>query len=144
MNSLKILGLMLSLTLSLFSACGDDTPTSPETHELVGTWKADKFTIYWGSISNPDFTFVYTFVNDLQFTLTISDDHRWAAESLSLAETKNDSGGWWVDGDTLTLYGAGDGDDVYEYSISGSKLTLTSSETVGGYTTFTVIEYTKQ
>ncbi|MCH8304750.1 MAG: lipocalin family protein [Candidatus Marinimicrobia bacterium] len=144
MNSLKILGLMLSLTLSLFSACGDDTPTAPETHELVGTWKADKFTVYRGSISNPDFTFVYTFVNDLQFTLTISADNRWSAESLSLVETKNDSGGWWADGDTLTLYGAGDGDDVYEYSISGNKLTLTSSETVDGYTTFTVIEYTKQ
>ncbi len=79
MNSLKILVSILSLTLSLFSACGDDNPIAPEIHELVGTWKADKFTIYWGSISNPDSTFVYTFVNDLQFTLIISTDNRWSA-----------------------------------------------------------------
>ena len=144
MNSLKIFILILSLTLSLFSACGEDKITAPEIHELVGTWKADNFTIYWGSISNPDSTFVYTFVNDLQFTITISDDNRWSAEIKYPDETQTDSGGWWVDGDTLTMYGAGDGDDVYEYSISGNKLTLTSSETKGGYTTFTVIEYTKQ
>ena len=144
MNSMKTLVLMLSLTLLLFAACSDDNITTPETHELVGTWNADKFTTYWGSISKPDSTFVFTFVSDYRFTLTISDDYRWSAESLFLAESNNDLGGWWVDGDTLTLYGAGDGDEVYEYSLSGNKLTLTRSETTKGYTTFTVIEFTKQ
>ena len=71
----------------------------------------------------------------------ITDGRR---KAYLLLKQKNDSGGWWADGNRLTLYGAGDGDDVYEYSISGSKLTLTSSETAGGYTTFTVIEYTRQ
>ena len=143
MNSLKILVLMLCLTLSLFSACGDDNPVAPEVHELVGTWKADVFTIYWGSISEPDSTFVFTFFSDFQFTLTISDDYTWSGESISITETIDDSGGWWVDGDTLTIYGAGD-DDVYEYSLSGNKLTLTRSETTRGYTTYTVLEYIKQ
>ena len=144
MNSLQILALILSATLFLFSACGDDNPTAPEPHELVATWEAVSFTIYSGSISDPDSTFVFKFRNDFLFTLTISDDNTWSAESLSIAESQKDSGGWWVNGDTLTLYGAGDGDEVYEYSLSGNMLTLTKSETTRGYTTFTVLEYTKQ
>jgi len=136
--------LMLSLSLLLFSTCGDDDPTGPATNELVGTWKFDKVTTYYGSISTPDSTEVFASSSDFQITLTIKADNTWSIAAVFFGVTDNSSGTWSVSGNKLTIKETGEPDETSEYSVSGNKLTITESVTIDSYTIFNVVEYTKQ
>ena len=137
--------LMLSLSLLMFSACGDDDPTGPGTNELVGIWNAETNTIFYGSISSPDSTEVETFGGDVQVILTFMNENTFTLNVVVFGETiVSDSGTWSVSGNKITFKAPGEPDDTDDFSISGNKLTLTDSETIDGYTTFDVTVWTKQ
>ncbi len=136
--------LMLSLSLLLFSACGDDDPTGPEADSIVGVWKAETNTTSYGSLTNPDSTEVTTFGSDISFTLTISADNTWTAVFVGFGLTDSSSGTWSLSGNTLTIKEPGEPDSSSDFSISGNTLTLTSSETTDGYTIYEVAVFIRQ
>ena len=70
--------LMLSLSLLMFAACGDDDPTGPEVDSIVGVWKAVTNTTLYGSLTSPDSTEVFTWTTNIHFTFTIKDDNTWS------------------------------------------------------------------
>lgn len=136
--------LMLSLTLLLFSAFSDNNdPTSPGANKLIGIWKLNTTSTFYGSLTDPDSSNVTTLGSDFSFTLTIKDKY-WTIEFISLGETESSSGTWSVSGNTITIKEKGEPDETSDYSISGNRLTITSSETIDGYTTFEVAEFTRQ
>ena len=129
------------IALSLITACGDD---DIDREELVGTWKAISNIIYYGSISNPDSTeVVKTFGSDVQTIITFRDDNTFTKDIVSFGETQSISGPWSVSGNKLTFGNTGNPKDTIEYSISDNKLTLSTSETIGSYTTFEEIVFIK-
>lgn len=137
--------LMLSLTLLLFSAFSeDDAPTGPGANKLVGIWKLDKSTTFYGSLTDPDSSNVDDLGSDFSFTLTIKDDNTWTIDFIYLGDAKSSSGTWSVSGNKITIKVPGEPDETSEYSISGNKLTTTSGETIEGYTIFDVSEFTRQ
>ena len=137
--------LMLSLTLSLFSVFSDDDdPTGQGVNRLIGIWKLDISTAFYGSLTDPDSSDVTTFGSDFSFTLTVKDDNTWTIDFVSLGETESSSGTWSVSKNKITIKEPGKPDETSDYSISGNKLTTTSSETIDGYTTFEVSEFTRQ
>lgn len=148
MNKSKVLKLIIILVLTIFAVSGcsdDDNPTSAGSDRLIGVWKATTSTTSFGSISSPDSTKGFPFTDGvIEFTLTIKFDHTWTAVFVVFAITNNSSGTWLSTGTTLTVKEAGESDDTFEYSISGNNLTLESSETIDGYTTFEVVEYTRE
>ena len=136
--------LMLSLTLLPFSAFSDDHyPTGPGANKLIGTWKLDTTTTFYGSLTNPDSSNATTLGSDFSFTLTIKDN-TWTIDFISLGETESSSGTWSVSGNKITVKEQGEPDETSDYSISGNRLTITSSETIDGYTTFEISEFTRQ
>jgi len=145
-STVLIFILMLSLSLLMFSACGDDDPTGPGVDSIVGVWKAETFTTSYGSLTSPDSTEVIPFGTDtdFQFTLTINDDNTWSSVFVVLGITESDSGTWSVSGNTITIKAPDEPDDTDEFSVSGDTLTLTSSETTDGYTTYNVTVLTRQ
>ena len=136
--------LMLSLSLLIFSACGDDDPTGPGVDSIVGVWKAVTSTTSYGSLTSPDSTEVTTFGTDIQFTLTINDDNTWSVVFVVFGITESDSGTWSVSGNTLTIKDPDEPDSTSDFSISGDTLTITSSETTDDYTIYDVTVFTRQ
>ncbi len=137
--------ILLSLIFLPFSAySNDDDSTGSGDNQLIGVWKLYKSTTFYGSLTNPDSTNVTTFGSDFSFTLTIKDDNTWAIDFVSSGETASSSGTWSVSGNTITVKEQGEPDETSDYSISGNKLSITDSETIDGYTTFEVGEFTRQ
>ena len=138
--------LMLSLSLLMFSACGDDDPTGPGVDSIVGVWKPLTSTIYYGSLTSPDSTDVSAsgIDNDIQFTLTINDDNTWSSVFVFLGITESDSGTWSVSGNTITIKAPDEPDSTDDFVVSGNTLTLTDSETIDGYTVYFQTVLTRQ
>ena len=136
--------LMLSLTLLPFSEYSNDVdPTGPGANKLIGTWKLETTTTFYGSFTDPDSSNATTLGSDFNFTLTIKDN-TWTIDFISLGETESSSGTWSVSGNKITVKEQGEPDETSDYSISGNRLTITSSETIDGYTTFEISEFTRQ
>ena len=136
--------ILISLTLLPFSVYSDDDyPIGPGADKLIGTWKLETSSTFYGSLTDPDSSNATTFGSDFSFTLTIKDNY-WTTDFVSLGETKSNSGTWSVSGNTITIKEQGEPDETSGYSISGNKLTITSSETIDGYTIFEVAEFTRQ
>ena len=137
--------LMLSLTLLMFSAFSDDDdPTGPGGKQLIGNWKLDISTTFYGSLTDPDSSNVTDLGSDFSFTLTIKDDNTWTIDFVYLGKAESSSGTWSVTGNKITTKEPGKPDETSYYSISGNKLTTTSSEIIDGYTTFEVAEFIRQ
>lgn len=138
--------LMLFLTVAVFSGCSDDdNPASAGSDSLIGVWKATTSTISYGSESSPDSVDSFPFTaGTIEFTLTLKDDNTWTAVFVFLGESESSSGTWSVSGTTITVNEPGEETDTFEYSISGNNLTLKSSETIDGYTTYEVAVYARQ
>ena len=136
--------LMLSLSLLMFSACGDDDPTGPGVDSIVGVWKAVTNTTSYGSLTSPDSTEVITFGTDMQFTMTINDDNTWSSVVVVSGETQSDSGTWSFSGNTVTFKNPDEPESTFDFSTSGNTLTATSSETTDGYTVYDVTVFTRQ
>lgn len=136
--------ILLSLTFLPFSAySADDDPTGSGDNKLIGIWKLYKSTTFYGSLTDPDSSNATTLGSDFSFTLTIKDN-TWTIDFISLGETESSSGTWSVSGNTITIKEPGEPDETSDYSISGNKLTVTSSETIDGYITFEVSEFIRQ
>ena len=135
--------LMLSLSLLMFSACGDDDPTGPGVDSIVGVWKPLTSTIYYGSLTSPDSTDVSAsgIDNDIQFTLTINDDNTWSTVFEGFGITESDSGTYSISGNTITISNS---DSTIDFVVLGNTLTFTSSKTTDGYTVYNVTVYTRQ
>ena len=112
--------------------------------KLIGTWMAGKITTSYGSLTNPDSTDQFTYDMYFQFTLSINVNNTWTAVSVDYDDTVNTSGTWSVSGSNITIKESVEPDLVFDFSISGNNLTLTSSETTTGYTTYEATLYTKQ
>jgi len=137
--------ILLSLTFLPFSAySSDDNPTGPGANKLIGIWKLYRTTTFYASLTDPDSSNVTTLGSDFSFTLTIKDENTWTIDFVSLGETESSSGTWSVSGNTITIKEEGEPEESSDYSISGNKLTVTSSETIDGYTTIEVSVFIRQ
>ncbi len=136
--------ILLFLAFLPFSAYSDDDHlAAPGANKLTGIWKLYKSTTFYGSLTDPDSSNATTLGSDFSFTLSIKDN-TWTTDFVSLGKTESSSGTWSVSGNTITIKEQGEPDETSDYSISGNKLIITSSETIDGYTTFEVAEFTRQ
>ena len=137
--------ILLFLAFLPFSAySNDDHPAAPEANKLIGIWKLYETTTFYGSLTDPDSSNATTLSSDFNFTLTIKDDNTWTIDFVSFGETESSSGTWSSSGNTITIKEEGEPEESSDYSISGNKLTVTSSETIDGITTIEVSVFIRQ
>ena len=127
----KLLYPLFTLLILFTVGCGDDDDTNP----LVGVWvRATKSILIE---SNPSQTFTYDSTTTNNETMILAEDGTYSSSGVSNGYPFSDSGSWSSTSDQLTIvesdYSYIDGGDgiplIYNFSISGSTLTLIRSDT---------------
>ena len=123
--------LLFTLLILFTVGCGDDDDTNP----LVGVWvRATKSILIE---TNPSQTITYYSTTTNNETMILSEDGTYSSSGVSNEYPFSDSGSWSSTSDQLTIvesdYSYIDGGDgvplIYNFSISGSTLTLIRSDT---------------
>ena len=127
----KLLYPLFTLLILFTVGCGDDDDTNP----LVGVWvRATKSILIE---SNPSQTFTYDSTTTNNETMILEEDGTYSSSGVSNGYPFSGSGSWSSTSDQLTIvesdYSYIDGGDgvplIYNFSISGSTLTLIRSDT---------------
>ena len=122
---------LFTLLILFTVGCGDDDDTNP----LVGVWvRATKSILIE---TNPSQTITYDSTTTNNETMILSEDGTYSSSGVSNGYPFSDSGSWSSTSDQLTIvesdYSYIDGGDgvplIYNFSISGSTLTLIRSDT---------------
>ena len=146
----KLLYPLFTLLILFTVGCGDDDDTNP----LVGVWvRATKSILIE---TNPSQTITYDSTTTNNETMILSEDGTYSSSGVSNGYPFSDSGSWSSTSDQLTIvesdYSYIDGGDgiplIYNFSISGSTLTLIGSDTYsyidgGGINMVITMTYTK-
>jgi hypothetical protein len=122
---------LFTLLILFTVGCGDDDDTNP----LVGLWIRNAYSVLIET--NPSQTFTYDSTTTNNETMILEEDETYSSSGVSNGYPFSDSGSWSSTSDQLTIvesdYSYIDGGDgvplIYNFSISGSTLTLIRSDT---------------
>ena len=125
----KLLYPLFALLILFTVGCGDDDDTNP----LVGVWIRNTYSVLIET--NPSQTFTYDSTGTNNETMILEEDGTYSSSGVSNGYPF--SGSWNSTSDQLTIvesdYSYIDGGDgvplIYDFSISGSTLTLIGSDT---------------
>lgn len=130
----------LVVTFALITSCEDKKDDDDNNQNaLVGTWELTKTTVDIEGFG----TFTINADEDNNDNLVISDDGTFSSTGEDEGESFSGNGTWTATNDKATFIGDGH-TTVADYSISGSTLTISFSETEGGMTATITQEYEKQ
>ena len=127
----KLLYPLFTLLILFTVGCGDDDDTNP----LVGVWIRNTYSVLIET--NPSQTFTYDSTGTNNETMILEEDGTYSSSGVSNGYPFSGSGSWSSTSDQLTIvesdYSYIDGGDgvplIYNFSISGSTLTLIRSDT---------------
>ena len=122
---------LFTLLILFTVGCGDDDDTNP----LVGAWIRNTYSVLIET--NPSQTFTYDSTGTNNETMILEEDGTYSSSGVSNGYPFSGSGSWNSTSDQLTIvesdYSYIDGGDgvplIYDFSISGSTLTLIRSDT---------------
>ena len=122
---------LFTLLILFTVGCGDDDDTNP----LVGLWIRNAYSVLIET--NPSQTFTYDSTTTNNETMILEEDETYSSSGVSNGYPFSGSGSWSSTSDQLTIvesdYSYIDGGDgvplIYNFSISGSTLTLIRSDT---------------
>ena len=122
---------LFTLLILFTVGCGDDDDTNP----LVGLWIRNAYSVLIET--NPSQTFTYDSTGTNNETMILEEDGTYSSSGVSNGYPFSGSGSWSSTSDQLTIvesdYSYIDGGDgvplIYNFSISGSTLTLIRSDT---------------
>ena len=126
--------ILLMLPLLFWLGCEDDA--TDDTNPLVGVWEMTTVSILIETEPFPQ-TITYNSDANNNETMILAEDGTYSSSGVSNGYPFSDSGSWSSTSDQLTIvesdYSYIDGGDgvplIYNFSISGSTLTLIRSDT---------------
>ena len=121
----NLLSMLLVFSFLLTIGCEDDEATTPDT--VVGVWNMISITILSdGNTMNIDAG------SDYSMVMTFNEDGTYSNQGVMDGESHSESGTWSASGNTLTTIFDDEGEtitDVWDYTLSGSSLSITITET---------------
>ena len=127
----KLLYPLFALLILFTVGCGDDDATTDDTNPLVGVWEmtSASFLIQ----SNPSQTITITADNNNSETMILGEDGTYSVSGVSALGyppigSFSKSGSWSATSNKLTIIDDGK-TKIFDFSISGSTLTLIGSDT---------------
>ena len=127
LNYAWLLSLLMIFSITFVSCSKDDDEDSIKQEDLIGTWKGEKEVLEAaGDSEDQSLDETIEFKNDGTYTLK---EEGFSAEN----------GKWTLSGSKLKI-----GEDEYNASISGKKLTLTSEDELFGVKIKSTKTYNKQ
>ena len=129
----KLLYPLFALLILFTVGCGDDDATTDDTNPLVGVWEMTTVSILIETEPFPQ-TITYNSDANNNETMILAEDGTYSSSGILDGDSFSNSGSWSSTSNKLTIIEDGETlgieiELIFDFSISGSTLTLIGSDT---------------